>query len=505
MLAAAVAPTPTFPTPGGARAEGALGPYLRALKARPWIVLLTVVAALGAAAALLTVRTDRYEATAEMLVTPLPQDDRTFLGFRLLRDSGDPTRTVQTAASVVRSPRTAIAVAERIPGFSRSSVESAVEVEPVGESNIIAVTAEDESPALAQRLANTYAQESLATRAAEIQPQIRRAIAVLRGSPLREDRIRLGELQAVADRGDPTLSITSPAARPRDPTGPPDAVVAVLAVLAGLVLGAIAAVLMARVDRHVRDVDELLEEWPLPVLSRIPPAPVRRRSPLDQPPAIRESFRTLQIQLGHGHPDGATILFSSASSNDGKTSSAINLALAFVGAGHSVLIIDFDLRKPDVGTKLSAPASAGLVALLGSDMKLADLAQPVAGVGPLKIVPAVGRQGDHVLLSALARRMEDILAEARALADFVIIDTAPIGEIGDTLAIAALVDEIILVGRPGITDRASLRLARELLQRSGTSPSGWVIIGDQDVVRSSYYEEDSGSSGGRRKLLAGRS
>lgn len=503
MLAPEVTASPNFNPSMGGRPEGALGPYVRALKARPWVLLLTVVLAVGAAVALLSVKTDEYEASAQLQVVPLPQGDTTLLGIDLLRDGGDPTRTVQTAATLIQTPRTAAAAATLIPGQTKSSVEEDVKVEPVGETYVIAIVAKNEDPLVAQRLANRYAQAAVAVRAATIRPQIQAAITGLQGATNSEDRTRLARLQAIARRGDPTLTFVSPASRPSDPTGPSDKIVLVLAIMAGLVLGAVAAVLMQRVDRRVREVAELLDEWPLPVLARVPPAHGGRRSVLDPSPGVREAFRTLQIQMDHQHKNGATILLSSASSNDGKSTSAVNLALALAGAGHEVILMDFDLRKPDVANMLGAPSSVGLIGALDGGDTIEDLMQPVPGAPTLKVVTAAAAPGDHALLNSLTHRMPQILQDARSLADFVVIDTAPVGEIGDTLAIVHLADELLMVGRPGSTNRTSLQLARDLLQRSGTAPSGWIIIGDQDLVRSSYYEEEAPSEK-RRGVLAGR-
>src|SRR4051794_1615388 len=102
--------------PDPSRAEGALGPYLRAIRAHKLLVFLTIAAftALGAAYAL--TRTRDYTATANLLVTPISQDDQNFIGLPVSRDSGGPTRTVQTAASVIDSQEAAALTARRLGG-----------------------------------------------------------------------------------------------------------------------------------------------------------------------------------------------------------------------------------------------------------------------------------------------------------------------------------------------------------------------------------------------------
>ncbi len=491
--------------------EGALGPYLRAVRSRRWLVIAVTILTVLAAGVMLERRTVSYEATAHLLVTPLPQDDRVFLGIDLLRDSGDPTRTVQTAATIIESPEAARATARVVgAGLDGPAVEAAVSVLPLGESNVVAVTARGASPLLAAALANAYAKQALALRGEAIGRQIRAAIAAFKGTKLTADeRGRLMELRAVADRGDPTLRVSQRAEIPTAPTGRSKPLVLTLALIAGLVLGAMAAVLLERVDRRVRELPELLELWPLPILARAPPLPrgggAGGRMPLDSRPGVRESFRTLQIQLDQQTIPGRVVMLTSASSGDGKTTSTLNLALALVGAGHRVIVMDFDLRKPDVERQLGLDAKGGgLVSLLSATTSLADVLRPAPGLAPLRVFSVAGEPGDTRLLQALSLRMREILAEASALADYVVIDTPPLGEVGDALPIAALADDVLVVGRPGNTDVGGLELTRDLLTRAGIEPLGWIVIG-VDGARSSYLAGADGRDGARDKRPGPRS
>ncbi len=132
------------PLGGGvpARGEGQLGSYLQAIRAHRVLVVLTTLLAVGSCVTWLAVRTPAYDATAQLLVTPLPQGDQQFLGVAYIRDSGEPTRTVQTAATLLEGPSAASRTAERLgPGWTRKKVEDSIEVETVGESNVIGVRA----------------------------------------------------------------------------------------------------------------------------------------------------------------------------------------------------------------------------------------------------------------------------------------------------------------------------------------------------------------------------
>jgi capsular exopolysaccharide synthesis family protein len=480
--------------------EGALGPYLRAIRARKVLVACLTLLAAAVAVAFLAIRTPSYEAETQLLVTPLPQDDRTFLGIELLRDSGDPTRTVQTAATLIESPRAAAATARAVgTGLTADDVEGSVEIEPLGESNVVAVVASAPAAELAARTSRQYAQQAITLRNQDIQGAIEAAIAALRDSDLDEDQQRLRELLAVRERGDPTLSVAQGARVPEAPIGAPAWLVLALALVAGFTVGTVTALLMERLDRRVGDQGELLAIWPLPVLTRVPRAlDVADGGALATPPPVREAFRTLQLQLGQRGNRHRLILITSASSGDGKTTSALALAAALVGGGSRVLLVDFDLRKPDLQRRLKLEdQGGGLISLLTSNATIAQTARPVAGLRPLRFLPGGGKASDVPLLQALGRRLESVLDQAFEIADYVIVDTPPLGEVGDALALLSVADEILVVGRPGNTDRARVETTRDLLERAGATPTGWILFAEPEAARSSYYYAENGDSGAR--------
>ena len=265
-----------------ASAEPALGPYLRAIRAHKLLVAATTVGILLLAIFWLGfVRTPSYEATANLLVTPLPQDDETFRGLQLLRDSGDPTRTVQTASSVVESVEAARRTAQVLgPGWSTQRVKDSVSIAPEGESNILAVTGTADDAVLAARLANTYTRQTLAVRRDALERAVgplldqlrarQRAIGSADSDTAAELEDRINQLENVRTGNDPTLSISEPAEPPSSASGAGPKVILVLALLAGLALGSAAAVLVEVLDRRIRDEEEALSILPLPILARVP-------------------------------------------------------------------------------------------------------------------------------------------------------------------------------------------------------------------------------------------
>jgi tyrosine-protein kinase len=507
-------------TPRGPDARAALGPYVRAIKSNALLFVAMTLVTLGGAAALVATRSPTYQATTELLVTPLQQDDRTFLGITLLRDSGDPTRTVQTAAALVSSPTVARRTAQKLGGsLTQDSVEQAVKVEPLGESNILAVKAKAASASDAARLANRYAKYALQLRSEVLRSQVEAAIAELRAveqqgggvlSPV--DRTRLTELRAVRDRGDPTLSLSQSAQPPSSSSDAPAWLVLALALIAGLTLGSIAAVLVERVDGTVRDPDELISLASIPVLARVPVVRRReRRGPtFEVPPSMREAFRTLQLQIEqrhatNGEPGGRTIVVTSASRGDGKTTTSICLALTLVAAGHRVLLVDYDLRRPEIGARLGLDTSRGLATLLSTSTTLADLSHPIAQHPSLQVVTGGGGVGAEATIALLTRRVTEIFTDARMLADYIVVDTAPLGMVGDALALTPFADELLLVGRAHNSNYRDVENAVELLERADTPPTGWVVIGDDSIKRTVSYNYAAGDAVGKRSRRRSRS
>jgi Mrp family chromosome partitioning ATPase len=495
-------PAPGGPVDSGPEPEhGALGSYLRAIRSHLWLVVVVTVVSLGLAVAYSQVRTPSYEASAQMLVNPLPDEDTTLIGLPFVRDTGDPPRTLQTAATLIDSPRAAQLAASRLGGdWTQRKVAKAVAVEPQGQSSIVDVTATAETAEEAAHVANVFVRAVVDSRRRTLRPLIDRAITSTRaqlsrltaGSPSAQtlaERVR--RLEDVREN-DPTLSVSQVASPPPSATGVGLPLILALALIAGLALGTGAALILDLVrPRRIAEEEELLQLYRLPVLSRIPTLPRRWRktkhdSPLAIPPMVREGFRTLQVQLELQPGRHRSILVTSASSADGKTTSAVNFALELVGAGQKVVLMDLDLRKPDVGAALEVSPKVSLDQLLQPDTRLEHALVEVPGVPGLRVLPVP--QGDGFpVLERLTGRLPELVTEALAIADYCIMDTAPLGEVSDALKMTSGVDDIIVVSRLGNTRRANFEVMRDLLERTRHTPTGLVVIGTSPRVVSSYY------------------
>jgi len=476
-------------SPSSAPEQGAHVPYVRAVRAHPILVVAVAIVAVIAAGVWQKSRSAKYEATAQVLVTPLPNAGP-YVGLPVVTESSaDPSRTMQTATSVLESPAATLATAHQLGGkWTKKSVGEAVSVQPRGEANVVSITGKAGSGAQAASLANLYARNALAAHvtllSGEAAVQLKqlqerqKTLSAAEAASSSQISERLVALSAVAAGHDPNFSLLQVAIVPTSASGSSTKLILVLALLAGLLIGVAAAMTIEYLNRRVRDEDEVLSLYPLPVLARVPPLPrgaLEVTSPELMPPRIREAFRTLQVQLASSEEGARAIMFTSPSPRDGKTSSAVDFALVLATANRRVILLDFDLRKPDIADRLGAHTD--YLDFFRSSAGLDEVLEQSSTTPGLRVLSA-RPQGDATpLLEAVSRRLPDLLREARELADYVIVDTPPLGQVSDALRAATMVDDIVLVARPGNTDRVELAHTRELLDRMGHTPTGLLLVG----------------------------
>jgi Mrp family chromosome partitioning ATPase/capsular polysaccharide biosynthesis protein len=457
------------PTLSAAGEQGAHIAYLRALRAHPILVVAAAVVAVGAAIAIAKTRTPSYEATAQILVTPVAGN-------------------VQTATSLLKTPAAAAASANALGGGTTThEVQQAISIQPVGESNVLAVVGKSSNPNKAAEVANAYAHAALSQHIALLSREASSEIAQLQA---RERALKatepgqlageLAALSAVAAGRDPNFSLLQRATPPTSPSGTSTKLIALLGLLAGLVIGVGAAIGIDFLNLRIRDEEEVLLIYPLPVLSRIPDLPRSLRAVATSalmPPGVREAFRSLQVQLVRDDPvaAGATVIaLTSASTRDGKTTSAVELSMVLAAAGHRTILIDFDLRKPEIARRLGVRPAPRDYAY--SDCPLAELLVSVPVSDQLCVVGAHPQQ-DLTALEAAGRRLPALIEEARQACDFVVIDTPPVGRVSDALRALSVADRSVLVARLRNTDRDELTQTRDLLERLGLTPDGLLLIG----------------------------
>ena len=218
---------------------------MRAIRRHPWIVATVMLAMLLGAGVWLLVRSPPYTASAQVLVTPAPYYDPTYLGLAdVIRDTpADPFRAVETGATMLDSPSAAAAAARRLgAGWSPGRVQAMVTVTAIGATNVVEIQASAARSGVAAGVANAFAEASLAIHGQVLRAQALNLVAQLRESP-HVDPTRIANLRAVSGGIDPTFSLLHEAVGPGVTVAPGVPRVITIVLLAGLVLGTGAAFL----------------------------------------------------------------------------------------------------------------------------------------------------------------------------------------------------------------------------------------------------------------------
>ena len=282
-----------------------------------------------------------------------------------------------------------------------------------------------------------------------------------------------------------------PAAVPAAPDGPRTARTALL----GLVLGLVGAVGMALfveyLDNTVGSAEELELKTGLPVLGVIPSAPGSGASidmaMLKEPrqPAA-ESYRALRTSIilsseQEGPPK--SLLVTSTAPEEGKTATAVNLAVGLARSGHSVLLVDADMRKPRIGAIFELPNAQGLSTILqgGAHPAPADVGVPnlmVLTSGPVPDNPSE-------LLGS--KRMDTLLKELRGAYDTVVVDSPPLLTVADGPVLARKIDATLLVVYSERSTYDGVKRGLKALRDIGVNPLGLVLNRYDDKRSGNYY------------------
>ncbi len=279
-------------------------------------------------------------------------------------------------------------------------------------------------------------------------------------------------------------------------------IILIAAIAGGCSLGAGYVIVRFFLDSTVKTVDDAERVIGLPVLAAVPflgrsRTPSEMLALLAKPDsAVSESIRTLRASLSLVGPvsEQRVFMVTSAIPGEGKSFTASNLAVAFAQAGLKTLIIDADLRRP------------ALTRIFGSDPKAPGVAECMTGVTPeffptsvdnLLFLPAGGRAPNPAELLS-NNRFANLVRNMCEHFDRVVIDTAPVNVVSDTLSLVGCASAICLVVEAGGTSRRIVRRAIELLRRAGVRPAGIVLnrMPKWNGVGYHYYYSSNSKYGG---------
>lgn len=325
---------------------------------------------------------------------------------------------------------------------------------------LINITAVDADPVRAKSLADAAA-VALSERVEELNKD--------KNNPVTSELLDLAQVPGVPFSPRPTFNL-------------------VLGIALGLAVGLGLMALLEALDRSVKSSAQGDAVFQAPLLAIIPRRRARRLAFDGESNGIEgEPYRALRTAVQFANPDVPlrTILVTSASPGDGKTTTAANLALALAASGDRVVIIDADLRRARLAEMFGLEGAVGLSSLV---LRSAEIDEALQVWGErLSVLPS-GRplppNPSEVLGSQF---MSHLLEELAGRFDVVVLDTPPVLPVTDAVALATLVDAVLLVARHGTTHRGPAAEARRRLDSVGAPVIGYVLNAVPARESAGYY------------------
>lgn len=500
----------------GSTSELELRDYLRVLKRRKQIVLLTMGVVLGAALLASYVQEPVYAAHSRLLIQP-NQSESPF----------DPDTGVRVDARALAT-NIEILKSELVRSEVRSRLGSAprVAAAPVGDTDVVEVTAESSDPERAAEVADAYANayievrrrqtvdgllaagEQIQDRISTLQQEITALDAQLAAVPdpeqaalardsVNEQRVTLVQQQALFSE---TLDKLTVAARlasggaqlvgsaevPTTPVKPQPIRNGVLAVAIGLMLGVGLAFLAEYLDDSVKTREDLERISGLvPVIGVIPSVGAWKErddtqlvSLTDPNSSAAEAYRTVRTAIHFVALDRPMGIIQVTSSNagEGKTTTMANLGVALAKAGQSVILVCCDLRRPRLHEFFGLSNEVGFTSMLLGEAPISRALQPVPGIPRLRLL-ASGPLPPNPSELLSSGRTKEVFAALKADADIVLIDSPPVLPVTDALVLFRHVDATLMVFAAGSTTQKQASTALAMAQQVNAPLVGTVLNG----------------------------
>jgi capsular exopolysaccharide synthesis family protein len=331
---------------------------------------------------------------------------------------------------------------------------------------------------------------------------------------------------------DPSVRLVDPALTPRYPIRPNPPLNIALACVAGLTLGLGMAFFREYRDKSVHTRKDVLFATGAPVLGLIPHARamgrvsqrLRGKGPAKQigtsaavaqrtkvarrgAPRAADSSRLLlpgtnrQTPLAEAHNSLATnlafarpeappqlLVVTSPTPGDGKTTTAINLAITLSERGRKVLLVDADLRRGVVSSLLNLQRSPGLSTLIAGQVDLRSAVQTVALEGGARLdVLTTGVLPDNPAVLLASTQAQHTLQQLREAYELIVVDSPPVNAAGDAAMLGTASDGVLIVARAGVTAQQALAFTMEQLNAVRAPVLGGVL-NDINFDRDATYD-----------------
>ncbi|MGI8863620.1 MAG: polysaccharide biosynthesis tyrosine autokinase [Solirubrobacteraceae bacterium] len=489
--------------------------YLRILWRWKLLFLVFVIAAPLAAYFIESGKPKSYRSTALVGVNATTVDTALLNG-----GASFSTSNVQAIAELVTTtPVASIAASLLNPPTAAGAIVGEVTATGDPTTNFLTITAQDPSPVRAATIANAFARaiglnrqdaaiKELNGTISGVQSQLshlsRKDVTTRPGLQQQLNQLRAAK---AAQSGD--AAILQPATPSGVPTGLATRRTVELGLIIGLLLGFGAIALAENADRRLRTPDDLEGLTDLPLLAAIPSKAFSGK--LDTSPEDEEAFQMLRTSLMYFNIDQhlSSIVITSPGEKDGKTTVAIRLALATARAGLRVILVDSDLRRAQVSSRLGIHAQEGLGAVIGGRLTLSDAivdyAVPDSGEGQLRVLPA-GPPPPNPSALISSEAMQNVLNDLCSQSDLVIVDTPAALAVSDPLPLMRSVTGVVLVARMNRSSRETIRRLQRIIESAHGKLIGVVATGvssgpGYDSYSPKYYTQNGSGERGLRNRL----
>jgi polysaccharide biosynthesis transport protein len=290
------------------------------------------------------------------------------------------------------------------------------------------------------------------------------------------ETVRLARLQNT-----PNIVKIEPATQPEKPIRPRTLLNTALAAFLGLMLAAGIAFLIEYLDDTLKTPDDVEQVLGVPVLGFVAEMQYKNKKAEEvyvshQPRSpVSEAFRSLRTNLEFSSVQRPirTIIVTSPSPAEGKTTIAVNLAAIYAQSGKKVALVDADMRHPCVHRLLGLPNRDGLSNLFRSGESVQSVTRTRLEL-PQMMVITTGSLPPNPAELLGSERMSQILNELCSLVDVVVIDTPP-SLVSDAQILSGKVDAVLLVIQPGKTQAETALSSMELFKRAGARVIGTVV------------------------------
>ena len=487
--------------------------WLRALARRWWVIAACFVLVTGSAAAFALSRQKQYTATSAVLFSQ-NQIGYNILGFTSA--AGNTTTPQADNVTLVTSSQVAEAVSQALGGHPGPiTISQVVTASEVGTSDVVNISATEPSPAFAKRLANLYAREAIAFQMSTARAGIEQVRNSLQGqlsamTPAEQAsdagnslKARISQLDTLIAAQTGQGQLIQPATTPTSPSSPKTKLDVAVGALLGLLFGIGLALLLERLNRQVRTVEELSEILGYPLLAEIPEQPgLRGEGASDIDPYGHNSIEMLQARLRYFNVDSQlrTLLVTSCAPQEGKTTVGWHLAQVSALSGRGrVLLLEADLRRPSLAVARGLFPGPGLSDVLAGDCGYEEAIQQVRhprarnGSGPdgwLDVIVAGAAPPNPAELIDSAR-MRDLIQELSGVYDFVVVDCGPALAVPDPLVLMSQVDGVLVVSRVGTIERNEAIALRDELRSAQAPVVGFVANRVKSSIDKRYYHSYS--------------